>query len=804
MTRSRKRKLKLTPRRMGPGLASVQLASTLLAATPAAYAQQASSAGSEAPALEEIVVTAQKRSENLQSVPISVEALDAKRLEDLHVTDFDSVAKYLPSVSFQTLGPSQAQIYFRGVTNGSDGLKVGSSAMVGVYLDEQPVTTIGNSLDIHVYDMERIEALAGPQGTLFGASSMAGTVRYITNKPDPSRTYGGYDISGIDTAHGGTGDKLEGFINLALRDNIAVRLVGYSERDPGYINNVAGPPGEVYPTSGVVRENTQYQKTDYNNVGTEGGRAALKVDLNGGWSILPSVIWQKQGANGSFAYEPNLGFLNVATYAPMRNDDQWYQAALTIQGKIGNFDLTYSGGYMRRTINNVIDYSDYSYAYDTYYAATPLYFGDEFLNKAGVPISPAQTLVSYDLLSKRTHELRLASRQDAPLRFVLGLFYEEQGDVDLYRYYVADLAPSLSITGQPGVHYENAITRRDVDRAAFTEITYDLTSQWSLIAGVRVFDYDSTAQGFFGFNGLYSVGEALCAVPPTAATAVGPTAPCQNVNASTSGGKYTDKATLEYKLTPERLLYATYSTGFRQGGFNRNPFVPPYRPDYLSNYELGWKTGWAEHRLRFNGAVFLEDWKDAQFGVSGPYSITQIINAGGARTEGIESSLEWLLHEGLTLTASDTYLWKHNLTQDACIAFSAAPNCGSPGNLAAPAGTQMPVSPNFKANASLRYEFNVAGLKANVQAAGVYETQARSLLPVADEAILGPMPAYGTVDMSTGVARDNWTASLNVENVFDGHGQISRYLVCNPTFCTTPYVVPVRPRTVTLQFGQRF
>src|ERR1700728_5439998 len=166
MTRSRKRKLK----RMGPALAGVHLASTLLAGAPVAYAQQAGSPGSEPPVLEEVVVTAEKRSENLQSVPISVEALDQKRLEDLHVTDFDSVAKYLPSVSFQTLGPSQAQIYFRGVTNGSDGLKVGSSAMVGVYLDEQPVTTIGNALDIHIYDMERIEALAGPQGTLFGAS----------------------------------------------------------------------------------------------------------------------------------------------------------------------------------------------------------------------------------------------------------------------------------------------------------------------------------------------------------------------------------------------------------------------------------------------------------------------------------------------------------------------------------------------------------------------------------------------------------------------------------------------------------
>ena len=161
--------------------------------------------------LEEIVVTAQRRTENLQNVPISVQAFDSKRLEELHVTDFNSVAKYMPSLSFQTLGPSQAQIYFRGITNGSDGLKTGSQPMVGVYLDEQPVTTIGTSLDVHIYDMERIEALAGPQGTLFGASSMAGTVRYITNKPDTTRTYGGYDVAVNQTKHGGTGEKVEGY-----------------------------------------------------------------------------------------------------------------------------------------------------------------------------------------------------------------------------------------------------------------------------------------------------------------------------------------------------------------------------------------------------------------------------------------------------------------------------------------------------------------------------------------------------------------------------------------------------------------
>jgi iron complex outermembrane recepter protein len=804
MTRSRKRKL----HRHHPALFGVQIASSLLAGTASSFAQQAT-APAESDQLEEVVVTAQKRTENMQSVPISMQALDAKRLEELHITDLNSVAEYLPSLSLQTLGPSQAQIYFRGVTNGSDGLKVGSAPMVGVYLDEQPVTTVGTSLDIHIYDMERIEALAGPQGTLYGASSLAGTVRYITNKPDPSGNSAGYDLTAINVAHGGSGEIAEGFVNFALGDHAAIRLVGYSERDPGYIDNIAGPP-EVYPTSGVPRTNTQYQRNDYNNVGTEGGRAALKVELADSWSILPSLIYQKQGANGSFAYEQNLGYLNVATYEPMRNDDQWYQAALTVQGKIGNLDLTYSGAYMRRTINNVVDYSDYSYAYDSYYSASPQYFGDNFENAAGTPISPAQKLVSYDLLSYHTHELRLTSPQAAPFRFVLGAFYEDQGDNDQYRYLVAGLAPDLSITGQPGDHYQNTFVVRDINRALFTDLNYDFAPGWTLTGGIRVFDYQSSATGFFGFNGNYSVGEAQCTPAPTVATAT-PIEPCQNVDHATSGGHYTDRVTLSHKFDANKMVYATYSTGFRPGGFNRDFMSADkaYGPDYLTNYEIGWKTSWMANTVRFNGAFFREDWKDAQFGVVGPYSITEIINAGAARTEGVETSLEWLLIKGLTFTGSGTYLWEHQLVDPACINKSSYLTCALPGepgvlNISAPSGTTMPVAPALKANLTLRYEFELGSLLANLQGSGVYEGASRSVLPDADEGVLGPMPAYTTYNFSTGLGRASWTATLSVANVFNSDGEVSRYLQCNPSFCNTPYIIPLKPRTVMLQFGQRF
>ena len=179
-------------------------------------------------ALEEVVVTARKRSESLQDVPISIQALSSTKLDELGITSFDDYAAMLPTVSFTGIGPGTNRIFMRGAADGGDGNVSGSQPSVGVYLDEQPVTAIGANLDIHIYDIERIEALAGPQGTLYGASSQSGTLRIITNKPDTSAFEAGFDahyagIDGGDTDHG-----LEGFVNMPLGERTAIRLVGWS------------------------------------------------------------------------------------------------------------------------------------------------------------------------------------------------------------------------------------------------------------------------------------------------------------------------------------------------------------------------------------------------------------------------------------------------------------------------------------------------------------------------------------------------------------------------------------------------
>jgi iron complex outermembrane receptor protein len=235
--------------RQGRLLSRLPLASAisaiLAAGMPVAHAAPAADADSAT--LEEVVVTAQKRTENLQDVPISIEVLDSTKLSQLNISGLDDYVKYSPSVAYSRSEgqggngqPGTSHIYMRGVTSGGNENHSGSQPSVGMYLDEQPVTTIDGNLDVHMYDIQRIEVLEGPQGTLYGASSQAGTVRIITNKPDPSKFESGYDLEGNKVDHGGFGWQAQGFVNIPLSSIAAVRLVGWDEHDGGYINNVAG------------------------------------------------------------------------------------------------------------------------------------------------------------------------------------------------------------------------------------------------------------------------------------------------------------------------------------------------------------------------------------------------------------------------------------------------------------------------------------------------------------------------------------------------------------------------------------
>jgi iron complex outermembrane receptor protein len=828
--------------------------SAILAGVPAAHA----ATETETNTLEEVVVTAQKRTENLQNVPISIEVLSGAQLEQLDVTGLDGYVKYSPSIAYsrgQGQGgngqPGSSHIYMRGVVSGANENHSGSQPSVGTYLDEQPVTTIDGTPDVHLYDIQRIEVLEGPQGTLYGASSQAGTVRIITNKPDPTHFSASYDVQANKVSHGGTGYEVEAYANLPISSAAAIRLVGYYDKEAGYIDNVAGSnpsacivngtrtfptwagtpsPYPACPPSAPIGagaiSNAAYRSNNYNTVESKGGRAALKFDINDSWSVTPSAMAQSLKANGFFGYDPAVGDLQVVHFGPETSDDTFTQAALTVEGKFSNFDLTYAGAFMKRDTHSIADYSDYSEFYDRIFGS-----GAYWVDHAGKPIMPQELVVTKGYFQKWSHELRLSTPQDLPVRATVGVFVERQQ----HRIWEQYVMPGYGFTNPygslnsstpnpDGLDQNQSIptlantiwltdeTRIDRDRAVFAQATWDITSHWSVNGGLRYFTYDNTLEGFYGYakNYPFTSGEKICFAPPTA-----PFSPCTDLEKRVSGSGNVPRGNLTYKIDPDKLVYATFSKGFRPGGVNRTAAanIGPYQADFLKNYEIGWKTQWFDHRLRWNGAVFWEDWKNFQFSFLGPNSVTIIENGGNARIKGVENEIEWAATNNLTLSTSFTFL-DPVLTKDYCgsATVTSCPNqqnsevFGPPliGPLA-PKGTNLPITPKFKGNIIARYNFDeVAGWKPFGQASFVYQSRSTSALKLDQAKTIGVQPAYGLVDLMGGVQLNQITIQLLVTNVTDRRAQLTRFVQTNPDHDNQPYIIPTQPRTIAIQFGQKF
>ena len=786
------------------------LASSMLTGV-AAHAQPAASptASDNAISLDAIVVTAQKRSENLQDVPVSIQAIGEQRLQQLNVSGFTDYVQYLPSVSFSTSGPGFGQVYMRGVASGGDGNHSGSLPSVGVYLDEQPITTIQGALDIHVYDIARVEALSGPQGTLYGASSQAGTLRIITNKPDPSHYSAGVDFEVNQIEHGGMGHVEEGFVNLPLSDTVAVRLVGWNEKKGGYIDNVLG--SRTYdrgtptdPSDDTTINNAGLVKKNYNDVETYGGRVALRVELNDNWTITPAYMAQMQKSGGLFAYDPSVGDLEVTHFRPESSRDFWSQAQLTVEGKISNLDITYAGSFLRRDDTTHQDYSDYSYFYDQ--AGSGAYWVDN----AGNMVDPTQYIAGRDGYQKTSHEFRIATPQDKKLRFVGGLFYQRQQHYITQDYIIDGIADDLSVTGWKDTIWLTAQKRVDRDKAAFGELSYDISDHLSVTGGIRFFQAHNTLVGFAGYAAGYasSQGEAKCFAAPTVSGA-----PCTSVDKGVKEHGNSPKVTATYKFDSDKLVYLTYSKGFRPGGVNRRSTLPPYGADYLKNYEFGWKTSWFENRFRWNGAAFMEDWNNFQFSLVGAQGLTEIHNANSAKIKGLESDLTWAVARGFTLSASGTFT-DAKLSANYCGATDSSgtpiTDCpvGSvdfPDGAEAPKGTRLPVTPKWKGNLTARYEFSFSDFDAFLQAAAVAQTKASSDLRLVDAAILGDRKGYTMVDLSGGVSHDQWSMSVYIKNITDERAQLNRYAECPATTCgAITYITPSQPRTFGLKVGRKF
>jgi outer membrane receptor protein involved in Fe transport len=403
-----------------------------------------------------------------------------------------------------------------------------------------------------------------------------------------------------------------------------------------------------------------------------------------------------------------------------------------------------------------------------------------------VPINPAQQVSGLDRYHAQSYEARISSPATNRLRFIGGLFYQRTLHRIHQQYIINGFNDSFEVSGHPDTIWLTEQLREDVEQAAFGEASFDFTESLTGSVGARVYKTENTLSGFFGYGSGFSsgTGEVNCTGPSPLAGA-----PCEDINKSTDESGTLYRVNLEYHLDTDRMVYATFSQGFRPGGINRVGTLPPYSADFLDNYEAGWKTEWFDHHLRFNGAVYLEKWRDFQFAFLGPNGLTEIQNAGNAQIVGIEGDLTWRPFQGLTISGSGTVLHSE-MTNTTAFADK---------------GTRLPTSPEVKADIVARYEFPLGDLNGFAQVGVVYQGDSTIDIRPAESALIGTLPAYWLTNLSFGFDQGDYRFTVFLDNLFNERAVNGRYTECATGTCFgQPYDVVGRPFTAGVRLGRSF
>ncbi len=588
-----------------------------------------------------------------------------------------------------------------------------------------------------------------------------------------------------------------------------MRLVGFYRKDGGYIDNVLG--GRVFPTSGIGKTNAALVEENFNDYETYGARLALQLDLTENWTVTPSVLAQKSQQDGVNVLDPDAGDLAISRFEPDFNEDRFIQAALTTEGKIGNFDVVVANSYLRRQIDSNTDYTDYAYYYDTLFGYGSYFYGN---GGPGDLVDPTQFYQGDDGFAKYSNEIRISSPQDKRFRFVAGFFQNHQRHFIHQQYFVRGLADVLEVTGHPDTVWLTEQKRVDRDLALFTEVTFDLTDRLTFTGGVRGYKYRNSLEGFFGYGPTFATnfgsttGELSCFDPVPNVDG----APCTNIDKETKNTGETHKLNLTYDLDDSKIVYVTYSTGFRPGGVNRRGTLPPYLEDTLVNYEAGFKSTWADNTFVFNGAFFWQKWKDFQFPILGLNGLTEINNAAQARIYGVEADMTWAPNDRFTLNAATSWI-NAELSDNFCGFFNTT--TGRPetdcvidinsGLDQAPDGTRLPVVPKFKGTITARYEHPIGSYTGHLQGSLSGQTTAPSNLPILDQFLIGDQEGFVLVDFSAGLKGENWHLVAFVNNAFDERPDLFSFVVCPIETCGAAKLQgTAQPRTIGLRFGQDF
>ena len=776
---------------------------------------------SATPAIETMIVTATRRAENIQDVPIVIYALSGDQIRDRGVGGAADLIQQLTQVSSADKGPGQASIYMRGlavepVTISLVGTQ-GSMPNVALYLDEQPLTAPGRNVDLYPADLERIEVLGGPQGTLFGSSSQAGTIRYVSNKPQLDTFDAGFNAGYAMTERGSDSGSIDAFVNLPIGETLALRALVYSVNNGGYIDNVFGSfsvDPSVNPDSAIrggansyqTADNSNFVKKNFNDASYRGLRAGLKFEPNDDWRFLLSHSRQEIDADGVFDYDPAVGDLEVSRFSPDSLKDSFELTSWTAEGRLAALEVLYTGAHFSRDIEQHQDYIGYNNIgfFTTYYTCTytPAFLPGDCLN-------PVKHIIHKGDHTRDTHEVRVTTDVKNRLRAIGGVFFDDYKIVNLDEFYYASLEDLGFFQGQlpyPGARNSDPnprnknigpfddVTRTSQELAVFAEVTYDLTDSLSLSVGGRYYDLELD---FYGGVGL-SFGDGPFG--PTGGTSdVGYgrdfDSSCGHTDKKEKFDGFLPKVTLSYRLGENVLFFATYSEGYRPAGFNRvggcanrNPAFPivgvTYETDDVVNYEIGWKAQLLDDRLVFNGNVFRIDWKDMQVSRYDPANIGDLVfiqNAADAEIIGADLDVTWILNSNLTLIAAATLL-DTELKEAFGTVFELVPE-----------GSSLPLSPDAQVSLRARYEFSIGDYDYFIQPSLSYASDTISHL-LLEESV--DQSGYTLVNLSMGLYYEQWRAELYVNNLTDKRAELWRNLQDD-----IPRITTNRPRTVGLRFS---
>jgi iron complex outermembrane receptor protein len=710
--------------------------------------------------LEEVIVTARKRAENLQDVPISIDVFTSKDLQNLAISQFEDYAAQTPSISFVSAGPGTQTLVMRGVSDGSNP-NYSNEATSAFLVDDMSMNFYGTTPDLHLYDVERIEVLNGPQGTTFGAGAMAGAVRFITNKPDASGFSAGIDTD-IGKIDGGTHNgTIEGFVNIPLiEDWTAIRLSGYSDYHGGYINNLNVTRNWV---NGTVSNNSQWAGRNYNIEKVTGGRAALSQKISDGWKATLTASYQRQLTHGAWDENPTIGGaigsdgnqLSPITSLGQKNVDrfgpefkQYYTKTLDfhLDGDVGIGDLVYASTYWAQDDRWVNEYSEYmqyvntgppdnlTAAYQQSYTCLTDPFNGAGYSGCKVPIQYYDYINNVDRWS---NELRLQSKAGGFIHWLGGVYWEKTRELTSDYFHMPGLQAggqawqaatasyynSGAVPPKPDDWYSYVYRFDYLQTTEFANVVFDLTPRLHLEAGTVHFHSSFNNQTYGGF--WYA---------PQTASAYG-------------GGshKWNSKAGLSFNATDNLLVYADWAQGFRDGGVNggipegcvKNGVPAQYQPDTLTNYELGWKSTWP--------GVF----PSASFNA----------NIGDARIYGMESNVKYQATSFLSVELSGSYNDSRITSDDFDnVYFKVTP------------GERLPYVPYFNWSGNVRYERPLKdALRGYVQYDASHKGDMYNSLQETGTNGLPYVlqPGYTLMNLRLGLNQtdEHWTAELYVTNL---------------------------------------